>query len=125
MDRARSRGVSLVLLTPLALACATVPPPTDTINAANRAIIEATQANAEPYARLEMHLAREHTEQANAAMKAGRHAEARDLAEKALVEAELAEAKAAAARATQNVEEIRDYIAMLKREIGRASGAGR
>jgi Domain of unknown function (DUF4398) len=125
MNRTRFRGVPLVLLTPLAFACATVTPPTDTINAADRAIVEATQADAEPHARLEMHLAREHVEKARVAVKEERYAEARELAEKALVEAELAEAKANSVRAQRNVREIRDHIATLQREIERESGRSR
>lgn len=125
MERACQRGAPLVFLTLFAFACATVTPPADTINAADRAIVEATQADAEPHARLEMHLAREHVEQARAAVKEERYAEARELAEKALVEAELAEAKANSARAQENVEEIRDHIATLQREIERASGSNR
>jgi len=118
-------GVPFLALAPLALACATVPPPISTVSAAEQALREATEADAESHARLEMHLAREHVEQARAAMDQERNAEARELAEKALVEAELAEAKANSARAERNLEEIRDHVATLRREIDRASGASR
>jgi DNA repair exonuclease SbcCD ATPase subunit len=120
MKRSSLCGLLLALLAPLAFACASVPPPTDTINAADRAIAEAAQADAEPHARLEMHLARENLEKARAAVDDDRNAEARELAEKALVEAELAEARARSARARANVAEIRDHIEMLRREIDRA-----
>lgn len=116
---------SMALLLPIALACATVPPPTDAVNAARIAITEATQADAEPHARLEMHLAREHLAQAEAAMKAGENEQARELAEKALAEATLAEAKAESTAAQRNVTQIREDIATLRREIDRASGEGR
>jgi len=115
----------LIVLAPLALACATVTPPTDVLNAAERSIAEATQVDAEPHARLEMHLAREHLAQARTALEAERYEAARDLAEKALVEAELAAAKANALRARQNVSEIREHIATLRREIDRAAGSAR
>jgi tetratricopeptide (TPR) repeat protein len=111
----------LILALPFAFACATVTPPTDTINAAEQSITKATQADAEPYARLELHMAREHLDQANAAMEKERYQEARELAEKALVEAELAEAKANSAQATRNVAEIREHIATLRREIDRST----
>jgi hypothetical protein len=110
---------------PFALACATVPPPTDAVSAARIAIAEATQADAEPHARLELHMAREHLGQAEAAMKNEQNEKARELAEKALVEAELAEAKAGSAAATRNVAQIREDIATLRREIDRASGQNR
>jgi hypothetical protein len=106
---------------PLAFACATATPPTDTINAAETSITEAQQADAEPVARLELHMAREHLAQAKAAVEAERYDEARELAEKALVEAQLAEARADSARAQRNVAEIRETIATLRREIDRAT----
>lgn len=121
----RLRGAPLAFLIPLALACATVPPPTDTVRAAEMAISEANAADAEPHARLELHLAREHLAKARSAMDAGRNDEARELAEKALVEAELAKAKADSAHAQRNVSEIREHIATLRSEIERASGASR
>jgi uncharacterized protein (DUF3084 family) len=122
----RARFVPLVLIsTPLAFACATVPPPTDTVGAARIAIAEATQADAEPHARLELHMAREHLAQAEAAMEREENEKARELAEKALVEAELAEAKAESAAAKRNVAQIREDIATLRREIDRASGENR
>jgi hypothetical protein len=125
MKRACFRAAPLALVTPLAFACATVPPPTDTIAAAEQAIVEATEADAEPQARLEMHLAREHLDKARAAMEEERNEAARELAEKALVEAELAEAKANSANAQRNVEDIRDHIATLRREIERMPGTSR
>lgn len=122
--RVRRAHPFFLTLLPLsvAFACATVPPPTDTVNAARIAITEATQADAEPHARLELHLAREHLAQAEAAMEAEQNEKARELAEKALVEAQLAEAKAGSAEAQRTVTQIREDIATLRREIDRASG---
>jgi hypothetical protein len=117
--------LAMILLIPVAFACATVPPPTDAVNAARIAIMEATRADAEPHARLEMHMAREHLAQAESAMKSGQNEQARELAEKALAEATLAEAKAESAAAQRNVTQIREDIATLRREIDRASGEGR
>lgn len=118
-------GALLLLLAPAALACATVAPPEDTVQAARIAITEATQADAEPHARLELHLAREHLAEAERAMADERYAAARQAAEKALVEAELAEAKADSARAQRNVSDIRETIATLRQEIERAAPEGR
>jgi hypothetical protein len=101
------------------VACASVPPPTDTIRAAEQAIDEATRADAEPHARLELHMAREHLEEARDLVDAERYDPARRLAEKALVEAQLAEAKANSARAQRNAEELREHITTLRREIDR------
>lgn len=125
----RTSGARLFFWIPLlavfALGCATVPPPTDTVNAARIKIGEATQADAEPHARLELHMAREHLAQAEAAMDAEENEKARELAEKALVEAELAEARAESAAAQRNVVEIRTHIDTLRREIDRATGGSR
>jgi hypothetical protein len=65
--------------------------------------------------------AREHLAAAQTSLEKKRYGEARDLAEKALVEAQLAEAKANSARAQRNVTEIREHIATLRREIENAS----
>jgi len=123
MNERRARLVPLAFLTPLAFACASAAPPTDTIRAADQVITEAIQSDAGPHARLEMHLAREHLAEARTAMGEERYDAARELAEKALVEAELAEAKAESARARRNVEEIRDHVATLRDELERASQA--
>ena len=124
MNGTRSLGAVLVFLAVLVCGCASVSPPTDTVQSAERAIDRATQADAEPHARLELHLAREHLDQARKAMEKERYDEARELAERALVEAELAEAKANSARARRNVAEIREHITTLRREIER-SGSSR
>ena len=125
MKKPRLCCASLAFPTLLALACATVAPPTDTISAAEKSITQAAQADAEPHARLELHLAREHLTQARAAMESERYEEARELAEKAVVEAELAEARANSARALRNVSEIREHIVTLQREIDRSSRTSR
>lgn len=109
-------SLSLLLAT---LSCATVAPPTDTIRAAEKAIDEATQADAQPYARLDLHLARENLTKARALVDEERYVEARRLAERALVEAELAHAKANSANAQRNADEIREHVATLRREIDR------
>ncbi len=121
MWRPRPSCALLSVMTLFSLACATGTPPTDTIGAAERSITEAVQADAEPYARLELYLAREHLAAAQTSLEKERYDEARDLAEKALVEAQLAEAKANSARAQRNVTEIREHIATLRREIENAS----
>jgi hypothetical protein len=123
MTKLRFVPIPLALLG--ALACASVPPPTDSVRAAEKAIEVATQADAEPHARLELHLAREHVTEARAMMEDERYVEARQLAEKAQVEAELAEAKARSVRARRNVEEIQEHIATLRREIDRTPEVSR
>jgi type IV pilus biogenesis protein CpaD/CtpE len=123
--RSRAPLISLCVLAPFALACASVPPPTETVDAAEKSILEATQSDAEPFARLEMHQAREHLTQAQSEVAQERFAAARESAEKALVEAELAKAKADAVRAERNADEIREHVATLQREIERSSQLGR
>ena len=104
------------------VACASVPPPTETISAAELALGKAEQADAQRYARLEVYQAREKLEGAKRAVDQEENVEARRLAEKALVEAQLAEARADAARAEQNVAEIRANIEALQTETERAFG---
>lgn len=123
MNGTRSLSAALVFPAVLVCGCASVPPPTDTVQSAERAIVRATQADAEPHARLDLHLAREHLDKARKAMEKERYDEAREFAERALVEAELAEAKANAARARHNVAEIREHIATLRREIERSGSS--
>jgi multidrug resistance efflux pump len=116
---------SLSLLTGIAAvaalaACASVPPPTETISAAELALRRADEVDAQRYARLEVYQAREKLEQAKGAVDREQNLEARRLAEESLVEAQLAEAKADAARAERNAEEIRKNIETLESETDRA-----
>jgi hypothetical protein len=100
-------------------ACASVPPPTETIAAANLALDKAEQADAQRDARLEVYQAREKLEAAQRAVDRKENLEARRLAETALVDAQLAEARADAARAQRNVAEIRRNIEALQSETER------
>ena len=103
-------------------ACASVPPPTDTISAAELALGKAEEADAQHYAHLEVYQAREKLEGARLAIDEEENLEARRLAEKALVDAQLAEARSDAARAQRNVAEIRTNIEALQHETERALG---
>lgn len=101
-------------------ACASVPPPTETISAAELALGKAEQADAQRYASLEVYQAREKLESAKRAIEKDENLDARRLAETALVDAQLAEAKADAARAQRNVAEIRSNIDALQGETERS-----
>ena len=101
-------------------ACASVPPPTEAISAAELAVRNVELSDSADYARLDAYQAREKLEEAKHAADDGRNLEARRLAETALVEAQLAQARADAARAEQNVDEIRKNIAAIELEAERS-----
>ena len=103
-------------------ACASVPPPTETIAEANLALGKAEQADAQRDARLQVYQAREKLQEAQRAVDRKENLQARRLAESALVEAQLAEATADAARAQRNVAEIRRNIEALQSETERSLG---
>jgi len=86
--------ISPALAIPIALACASVPAPTDAISTAEMAIRQAESAKASDLAPLNMRIAREKLDEAKGlAQKGGSDnwTKARRLAEDSLVEAQLAE----------------------------------
>lgn len=110
----------LVSAAAIALGCAGIPPPIDTIAAADVAVQEATKTDIQSSERLELYLAQEHLAQSRAALDAENNEEALRLAEMALVEAELSGARAEARAAEKNAAEIREHIEVLRAEIDRA-----
>ena len=104
------------------LACASTPAPTDTIANADMAVRLAEQAGAPEFAPLEMRVAREKLDEARSLVQKGgdeEMAEARRLAEEALVQAQLAEQTARTAVAQKRRDEVQKTIDSMKTETDR------
>lgn len=97
--------------------CASVPPPREEVAEARLALSEAREAEASQYAPAELRSARKKLEAAEEAMSKDNYTKARRLAEQAFVDAQLAEAKAQAELQRQEVEELRESIETLRREL--------
>ena len=100
-------------------ACASDPAPEAELAAAEVAVDQAEQANAPAQASGPYELARDKLERARDATADGENAEARRLAEQALVDAQLAEAEARSEVARQNAAELRASIETLQDELAR------
>ena len=94
--------------------------PTDTLSRAENNLRAAVEARADELAPMDLQRAREKLENSKKAMDAGRHDEARRLAEGAEVEAELAEAKADAEITRQAADRLRRSIDALRQELERS-----
>lgn len=112
--------LSLLVLLAGALACASIPPPHETISNAEQALRKAEQADAAHHAPLEMRIARDKLAEAKANLAQAQNLEARRLAEQALVEAQLAEARAQTARRRADATSMRESIDALREESERA-----
>jgi Domain of unknown function (DUF4398) len=126
MNQFASRRVlrcAAVLAAPVIVlsACATTPPPKESLTAASFALEKAEQAGGDRYAPLEVHVARERLSQAESSMTREEYESARGLAEESLVNAQLAEAKAEAASARASAEQLRESIQVLRTEMERSS----
>lgn len=97
-------------------------PPAETVaklSQAELAVREADKGRAPAYARLELFTAKEQLASAQQAMQKKDYAEARRLADRALVNAQLAEAIADATEIRQAAVELRQSIEALRREAER------
>jgi Domain of unknown function (DUF4398) len=103
------RLAALTMLSALA-ACASVPAPLQDVANAERAVQEAAAADAETLAPAELDKARRKLEAAKGALAAQENLQARQLAEQALVDAELAEITASAEQAARTAAELRAQI---------------
>jgi hypothetical protein len=104
---------SLILLSAFNSGCAgfMAEPPAETLAKAELGLRSATEAKAGDFAPLDLQSAREKIDQSKRAMASERYEEARRLAERAQVEAELAEARAEAEIMRHAVEELRKSAA--------------
>jgi hypothetical protein len=104
--------------------CSTVPPPKDSIAAADLAVREANKSKAPQYSPLELRKAMDKLDEAKRAMDKEEYIRARRLAEEALVDAQLAEAKAASEDARRAANDVRQSLETLRREAERSSRGG-
>jgi hypothetical protein len=98
--------------------CAGKPPSATVsqVSQAELAVQQASKSKAPEYASLELHMAREQFASAQEAMHKKDYTQARRLAERALVNAQLAETKAEAEQARRAAAELRQSIEALRRE---------
>lgn len=104
------------LATAAGAGCASAPPPTREIAAADLAVRQAEQAGAMQQASLPLYRARQKLEEARAALQEERNRKARRLAEEARVDAELAETQARSVEAQRAAEQVRQDIEALRAE---------
>lgn len=100
-------------------ACASTPPPTEQVAVSRAAIAHAVGAGGVELAPVEMTLARQKLDRANAAMATQDYPLALTLAQQAQVDAQLAEAKAHAAKARKAAEELQESSRVLREEMAR------
>ncbi|WP_235567598.1 DUF4398 domain-containing protein [Lysobacter sp. Root96] len=112
----RSALLALVLASALS-ACASLPPPTAELSAAQQAVSRADGADADQYAPQELAAARNALGQAQGAMSRGREDDARRLAASAAVDADLATAKSRDAVINAELTQRRAEIADLRRRL--------
>lgn len=98
-------------------ACATVPPPTSELNTAQQAVVRATGADADQYAREQIALARQALSRAQTAMAQGDNDNARAFALAAEADADLAHALSREALATAQVSQRRAEIERLRTQL--------
>jgi len=106
----------------LLVACASTPPPTQQITAAEVAIGHAEQAQVADYASPELSAAREKLAAARAAVVKEDMKTAKRLAEQAALDADLATAKLSAAKAKTVNDEMLKSTSVIKQEMQRNPG---
>ena len=105
------------LLAAAVMGCASTPPPTAELAAAESAVREAERASAADFAPVELGFARDKLAAAQAASEAREHARAKVAAAQALVDAELALVKSRAAQARAEVQRRSEENSALRREL--------
>ena len=96
--------------------CASAPPPTEEMAAAELAVRQVQNSPAQTHAPAELRQARNKFEEAEQAMGSEDYIRARRLAEQAVVDAQLADVKADAAISKASVESIEQTINALESE---------
>ncbi|MDE2408206.1 MAG: OmpA family protein [Xanthomonadaceae bacterium] len=110
----RTRCVPLACTVLLLAACASLPPPTAELDAAQQALARAEAADADQYAADALASARAGLQRAQAAMARGRADEARTAAVAANADADLARVRSAAARTRADLQQQRQEVAALQ-----------
>jgi hypothetical protein len=105
-----ARRLVLVIWISVLAACASVPAPVQEVADAERAVQAAAEADAGILAPVELDKARRKLDAAKGALQEQQHLEARQLAEQAVVDAELAQITARAEVAARSAAEIRAQI---------------
>jgi hypothetical protein len=98
-------------------ACASLPPPTGEINAAQQSVARANDADADQYAGNDIRRARDALAAAQAALAAGREQDARTLALRASALADLAHARSREAVSKNDLSQRRAEIAGLRQRL--------
>lgn len=98
-------------------ACASLPPPTAEISAAQQAVTRAGNADADQYAAAELDQARNALSAAQAAMASGREDEARTLSLRAAALGDLAHARSREASAQNELSQRRAEITDLRQRL--------
>src|SRR5690606_1885860 len=119
--QSRRHGACLVLAVALA-GCATLPPPTAELSAAQQAVARADAADAEQYAPQDLDRARTALSRAQAAMAAGQERDARALATLSAASADLASARSANAQAESTLAQRRAEVGSLRQSLGMEGG---
>ncbi|HEY4530296.1 MAG TPA: DUF4398 domain-containing protein [Luteimonas sp.] len=113
----RRHGAGLVLALAMA-GCASLPPPTAELSAAQQAVARADAADAQQYAVEDLERARTALSRAQAAMAAGKERDARTLAALSEASADLASARSAQAQADAELLQRRNEVAGLRQRLG-------
>jgi len=116
-------ATSAVLLGLLLVACATVPPPDDSMNLAQTQLQAARDAGAADYAPVDLGFAQDKFQQAQAAMAERKYAVAADLSQESRADAELARAKAQLGAARAQIVDKMQANDRLRREGEQAEAA--
>ena len=117
-EHARLRGLVIAAAIAAALSgCASLPPPTGELSAAQQAVARAENADADQYASVELASARSALASAQSAMANGDEDDARRLAESATADADLALARSRAATTRADYDARRNEIAGLRERL--------
>ncbi|MEO8018057.1 MAG: DUF4398 domain-containing protein [Pseudomonadota bacterium] len=112
-------GVPFLLL---AVACASMPPPTENLSAAQQAIANAERVDAATHAAVELGEARAKLASANAAVSEKQMIVAQQLADESRAEAELAAARSTVAKANAVNKDMKRSTETLIEEMQRKTG---
>ena len=95
------------------------PAPEKQVTLATQSIAQAESSGAVEFAPVELKTARDKLSQAKVAMEKEENLKANRLADEAMVDANLAEAKARSAKSQKVVEELKESINVLRKEMNR------
>jgi len=112
-----SARFSIVLLVVFLAGCASDPAPHEQLRLSKMALVQAKAVGADEE-QADLALARGKLERAEAALAAGHNKEARMLAEQAELDARVAEAQLLTQKASRQVSELEQQIAVLRRQLG-------